>query len=47
MKDKAVLILAELLLTADIIKDLKEHKALFLSVSNLSCNNNICQVGIN
>ena len=33
MKDKAVLVLAELLLTAEIIKDLKEHRALFLSVS--------------
>lgn len=33
MKDKAVLILAELLLTADILKDLKAHRALFLSVS--------------
>ncbi|XP_067941506.1 eukaryotic translation initiation factor 5-like [Watersipora subatra] len=31
MKDKAVLILAELLLSADILKDLKDHRALFLS----------------
>jgi len=31
MKDKAVLILAEVLLTADIVRDLNEHRNLFLS----------------
>lgn len=36
VKDKAVLILAEILLTAEIFRDLKEHRNLFLSVS-LTC----------